>query len=435
MAQIFKIIFLLVGFLGATLGSYSQSKLSLSEAINIALKQNFDIQLAKNRVEIAKTSNSFGVAGGLPTINGTASDQEQIQNIVQETGAGTRTANGALGNTLAMNITGSLVLFNGMRIIATKQRLSLLEKQNQEQLNAQIQNTIANVMAAYFNIIRQQSYANTLQKSIEVSDSKLQIINQQLKLGLSNNAIVFQAEVDLNTLQQNLIEQKLAIQQAYNDFQLLLNYTDNQEFIIEDSISIDTTLQFENLESFFKNNPEILSASMQLKINEQLLKETASQRYPTLRLNGGYNYNRAVSNGGFFLLNQSNGPFVSLTLNVPIYNGNNLKKQQDIAKINLKNAELQKQSIEKRNLSIAQKMWSAYQSSLERLAIGEKNYKLAAQLLELVSKKFELRQATVIDLKMAQQSFENAAYSISNLKYAAKMAEIELKRMAVQLNY
>jgi len=44
-----------------------------------------------------------------------------------------------------------------------------------------------------------------------------------------------------------------------------------------------------------------------------------------------------------------------------------------------------------------------------------------------------LGQATIIDVKQAQQSFENASYRLINLTYTAKIAEVELKRLASQL--
>jgi outer membrane protein len=57
------------------------------------------------------------------------------------------------------------------------------------------------------------------------------------------------------------------------------------------------------------------------------------------------------------------------------------------------------------------------------------NFTLSQQLLDLISKKFELGQATIIDVKQAQQSFENASFRLINLTYTAKIAEVELKRL------
>ena len=49
--------------------------LSLPDAINIALKNNLEVELLKNNVEISNTNNYIGVAGGLPLVSATAGRQ------------------------------------------------------------------------------------------------------------------------------------------------------------------------------------------------------------------------------------------------------------------------------------------------------------------------------------------------------------------------
>lgn len=78
----------------------------------------------------------------------------------------------------------------------------------------------------------------------------------------------------------------------------------------------------------------------------------------------------------------------------------------------------------------AVKMYQTYQSSIEQLENQKKNYALSKQLLDLTLQRFELIQATIIDVREAQRSFEEAGYRLINLNYAAKAAEIELKRLS-----
>ncbi|HTI90882.1 MAG TPA: hypothetical protein VL727_09845, partial [Puia sp.] len=59
----------------------------------------------------------------------------------------------------------------------------------------------------------------------------------------------------------------------------------------------------------------------------------------------------------------------------------------------------------------------------------------SSKLLNLVMQKFQLKQATIVDVKNAQQSFENAGFLLVNVSYAAKAAEITLRRYANQLTY
>ena len=58
---------------------------------------------------------------------------------------------------------------------------------------------------------------------------------------------------------------------------------------------------------------------------------------------------------------------------------------------------------------------------------------LAQKLIDLVLQRFQLRQNTIVDVTIAQQTFETAAYSLTNLSYASKASEIELKRLISKL--
>jgi len=72
---------------------------------------------------------------------------------------------------------------------------------------------------------------------------------------------------------------------------------------------------------------------------------------------------------------------------------------------------------------------------LQQLETQKQNYLLAQKLLDLVLQKFQLRNATIVDVKNAQETFENAGYLLVNLSFAAKSAEIELKRLSYRLDF
>lgn len=83
----------------------------------------------------------------------------------------------------------------------------------------------------------------------------------------------------------------------------------------------------------------------------------------------------------------------------------------------------------------AVKSWQAYNNYLQQLETAKSNYELSQKLLNLAMQRFQLRQATIVDIKNAQQSFENAGYQLINTSFAAKVAELQLKRYANQLTY
>lgn len=430
MKKIAVILFLSIGIKG-----FAQQKLSLTDAINTALQNSYDIQLAKNSAEISSINNHIGVAGGLPVVNATGNDNEQVTSINQKFADPARDTkrNNVSSNNLTVGLTGSFLLFNGYRVVSTKKRLEELQQQNQQLLSVQIQNTIAAVTTKYFDVVRQQSYLKTIAQSIEVSKKRLEILQVRKEVGMSNNADIFQAQLDLNALVQSQQAQELVIAQAKTDLLNLIFLKPDTQILVSDTIVVDRKVNIDSVRSSLAKNPLLAAADRQIRINELLEKETAALRYPTIRANAGYNLTSSKSAAGFSLLNQSYGPFIGINVAIPIYNGSISKKQQQVAAINTRNATIQRDNILLDNETGMIRTYQAYTNSLTQLETALQNYALSTQLLDLILQKFQLGQATIIDVKQAQQSFENEGYRLVNLNYAAKVAEIELKRLASQL--
>ncbi|MEI6184015.1 MAG: TolC family protein [Bacteroidota bacterium] len=415
--------------------AFSQ-QLSLQEAINITLKNNYDIQISKSYVDINSINNNIGIAGGLPTVSGTLSNQESVSNLNQKLNTGTEiTKNGASTNTAAINVTGSMLLYNGYRVVATKKRLEANEQQSKQQLNATIQNTIAVVMLKYFDILRQQSYIKTLQQSIDLSRKQLEIITAKKEVGMANNADLFQSQIDLNTRLQDYAFQELIVKQAKTDLLTLMAVKADSAITINDSILVDSHLLLAPVLDSLQHNPDIAAIDKQIFINQQIEKETAAQRYPSLRANTGLNFGRTQSDAGQVLLNQTYGPFIGLSLSVPIYNAGITKRQEKMASINTGISKLQKESLVEKYKADIIKTYQSYSTNIQQATTQESNYKLSAQLVDLSMQRFKLSQATIIELREAQKSYESAGYRLVNLLYAAKIAEIELKRVSNGLGF
>ncbi|WAC12328.1 TolC family protein [Dyadobacter pollutisoli] len=405
--------------------------ITLDSAIAIALKNSYEIEIAKNNVESNTILNNYGVAGGLPTVAANASNTEQITQVNQKLNDGTEISrNAAAGNNTQISLNVGILLYNGKRVVSTKKRLAELQNQSAEVLNSQIQNTIALVMTSYYDVVRQLSYVNTVRTSIQASEKRLEILKVRKEAGMANNADLFQAQIDLNTLNQTLMDQQMVAQVAKTELLRILTLDPKSAVSIQDSIRVDNNIQLDAILDRIKVNADVKAADHQIRINELIVRETAALRYPTVRFNTAYNYSRNQTAAGFTLLNRVLGPNAGLTLSIPIYSGSAFKRQQQVAEINTTNAELQKSSLVRDYNAGAVKMYQTYLSSLEQLETQKQNYNLSRQLLNLTLQRFELIQATIIDVREAQRSFEDAGYRMINLNYAAKAAEIELKRLS-----
>ena len=411
-------------------------KLSLPDAISIALKNSLDIQVLKNNVQVSQINNHIGMAGGLPVITGTVSDNEQVTGVNQKLNTGTVIKrSGAVGNTLNSGVSAGILLYNGTRVTTTRKRLEELQQQSQEYLNSEIQDLVAAVTTAYFDVIRQESYMVTINRSIEASQKRLEIVKAQQNVGMANNADLFQSQIDLNALIQAKQSQQLSIDQSKTTLLQLLTIRPDSLVEITDTIIVDQTVVLGDILNNLRNNADIIAADQQVRINEFISKETSALRYPTLRATTSYSYNRSQISAGNLLLNQTNGLYGGLNLSIPIYNGSIYNRQKKIADINTKNAALSKEMLIRDYTANAVKTYQAYSNGLQQIDAQQKNVELAGKLLDLVLMRFQLRQATILEVEQAQQSFENASYTLTNLRFATKASEIELKRLANQIRF
>ncbi len=421
----------------ATTNTHAQKTLSLNEAIQTALKNSYDIQLVENNLAIAKNNNNFGVAGGLPTITNTSTNNNTLTTINQTFPDANRNTsrNGVDGSTLNSAVNASMILFNGFRVQATKSRLETLQTQNKFLLESQLLNTISTVMQQYYNVVRQQAFLKTIQKSIEASEQRLDIVKTRQQIGVANQTDLLQSNIDLNALLQAKQNQLLIIDQVKADLLNTIVMPATTPVVINDSIEIDDKIILSVVEDKMKNHPLLQSAQQLINVNLFLEKETKSLTYPTLRASTGFNYNSNKSAAGFILLNESYGPFLGVNLSIPIYSGGANKRAIRNAAINTKTAKIQLQNTEQDLTTELFKTYQSYKNSLKQTPIEIQNFEMSQSLLDLVMQKYQLGQATMVDVKQAQQSFETAGFRLVSLRFNAKIAEIELKRLSNQLTF
>ncbi|MFZ4550047.1 MAG: TolC family protein, partial [Bacteroidales bacterium] len=366
--KLYKTRLLLASILVLPFWGMAQKQLTLKNAIDTALRNNFDIQIAENFVEIATRSNSYGFAGGLPSVNANAGDNASLTTLQQNMSDGSENNISNKGeNAINAGVSAGMVLFNGFKVTATKERLNRLQELSKIQLNQQVQNTIADIMVTYYDIIRQEKYLKIIQNSLDVSKQKLDILNVKNNVGMADAVEMLQAQTDVNSAEQLLTLQKMVIEQTKSDLLLLINAKKSLDFSVTDTIIIDKSLKLDSVVNYLSQNPQLLSAEQQILINEQIVKEVSSQRYPSVKVNAGYDFYHSNLNKGSIELNQNYGPTAGITMQIPIFNSNIYKTQSDVAKIKVKNSALEKENLLNSLTTQAVKVYRSYSTTLQQV--------------------------------------------------------------------
>ena len=205
-----KYVFFFFSLITTTV-AWSQAR-QLDEVVGKALLQNLQIQLAKNELAISNNNNYLGATGALPTVSLNASDVQNSISINQQLNNGnTIKRDAAPANNLNVGLQASVIVYNGKRVYAQRERLEELEKLSEEQLRFQIQEVVANTSSRYYDIVRLQYFLRALRQTILFSEQQVQIIESRKEVGLANQADLLQAQIDLNQRKQELQTQELLL--------------------------------------------------------------------------------------------------------------------------------------------------------------------------------------------------------------------------------
>lgn len=409
----------------------AQQYLSVEEAVKIALSNNYQVQILANENAINEVNYNVALKAVFPVVNATASDVQEFNSINQKYSSGNETKETGVGsNDLAIGIEASLPLFNGFRLYATKNRLQQLLSAGENNLNAEIQNTAALVQVQYYKIVSAQDYIQTLNEAIAVAEKQLEIAKVRRATGIASGREVYLAQININNGRLALQQQELIMQQYIADLNTTMLYAADTMYAVVDTIIINDALQYETFKNAVLNNPAYVSYNYTVNAAQWAEKEARSLRLPNLNLTGGYNYFANRSEAGFFLVNQNYGPYIGVTLNVPIYNAGVYKGAEEVARLNAENVMLQQRSVLNDLQSALFKAWLAYENNIQQLNIAKENKDIAQKNLDLELQRYQLNESTIIELNEVQQNYTDINFTYTQLLFNIKSAEIELYRLS-----
>lgn len=421
------LILLLAGF-----SLSAQEVLSLDDAVAIALEQNYSITIAKNDALIADKNAHPGAAGLLPSVGANAGVNYSAQNTKQVFAGGipANETNWAESTSYNAGLEVTYTLFDGLGNVYTLKRLNNLASMGEVQARLLIENTLLQVISQYLVVAQQSENYRILSESIQVSADRY---NRQKEKSLYGGAKLdeLNAEVDLNTDSVSLITAFNNLENAKRDLNVLLGRKADTPFDIDLNVSFDRDLILDELTSkALANNASLVLAMQQLQTSQYDKKLANAQLYPVLSGNASYGYNKQENEVGILLENQTDGFSGGLSLRWNLFSGKTRLVQIQNAKIQL---ESDQANLDQALLQVERDVMNAfanYQTNLYTLAMDQRNLEVAKLNFTRTEDSFKLGQVTNTQFREAQLNLLTAEQRISLSLFNAKLAEIELYRLA-----
>jgi outer membrane protein len=429
-----KFLFVIILLCGVQI-VFAQEKLSLQQAIEIGLKNNYSIIISKNDLDISKNNVSWGNAGALPALDLSLTQNNSIIDSKQKYSDGAEVnKTGATANSLDANALLNWTIFDGFKMFATYNKLKSFEEQGELNARLTLENTVSQIITAYYDIVRQNANLTVIDSSMEISRVKLLISKTKFEIGSTSKTEYLQAQVDMNADLSAYKTQQMRIEESKVNLNKLLARDVSLIYDVDDSIEINYNANYDDLKNKIeKTNTSILLAQSNTNIYNYNIKEWKGQRLPTLNLYAGYNYTKANSQTGLVLQNKTNGLNYGFTLNYNLFNGFNLNRNIKNATLDYESSKINFESVKS---EISAEMIIAYrdfQNNLELLKLEEANSLLAKENVDLSLARFRTGVIDQLQLKDAQQSYILAQIRLVLARYDTKIAETTLKKLTGEL--
>jgi outer membrane protein TolC len=411
-------------------------ELSLRDAIELALKNNYDIRIVKNDLSVAQNNVNIGNAGFLPTLDGTFSNGGSIQNTVQTPSTGAeRKLNGVRNTNSAYGVALGWTIFDGFQMFAVYDQLKELEKQGEVNSKATVLGTIADVVNAYYGLVRQQQLVVAKDSALDISRMRLRIARSKLDIGQGSKLDVLTATVDLNTDTSSFLQEKNLLKTSMVTLNQIMARDLTLEFRVREEINIANDLKLDALSALTDQlNPTLQTAIINKKIAELNLKQVKGQRYPTIGINSGYEFSRSANPTGFNQKLRANGLTYGVTASINVFNGFLQRQNERNAKILINTSDLNldkvKQTVQGQLISTFQN----YQTNLDLMKVESANVEIANQNLDITLEKYRLGSISPLELREAQRNSIDAITRSLDAQFQAKLTEISLKELSGTLN-
>ena len=411
-----KKLLILSGLVFINMAVFAQSMpgLTLENAVDKALENNYGIQTVRRNLEIDSVNNSWGAAGALPVVSFSASGAE-LWNVNDE--------DNYESTTLNAGIDLNWVVFRGFSARISKENLEALETLSEGNLAVTVENTIVDVVLAYYNVLLSESNVVIMEKSMNLSEDRYEQEKQKQSLGTSVTYDLLQAQNAFLEDKSNYLSAQSSYRNAMRQLCFLMADPENTEY----SLTSDYELDFDDFNEdalkgkMLENNNTLKNQYVNLEIAKLNVRSAKSAYYPTISAgaSGTYQYSDMDYEINNVMDNTSDGfgTSVNVGISYSIYEGGSRKRALQVARIREEISGVETLEMERQMVNQLEQEYELYLLRKELLVLAKENLSAAELNLDLSEQRYKNGSINSFNYRDVQQLYANIALNYENAMY------------------
>ena len=424
----------------------AQSKLTLNEAISIALQRNSSLIKSKNGLSASKQNLKNAYGDLLPNLGLNGS-----WGWSQTNDAG-GTQIGFFGEEInippseiqtrnySLSVSGGVTLFDGLA------NYSNITKKHNDLKSAKLdfaklkQDIVFATTELYYTILNAEELLKVRKDNVEYNKKLLETIQERNKLGSVPLADVYAQQVQLGNSELLLIQAENTFE---NSQSTLLNYLaldvlQDYDFVdpfkgTEPNLSADN--EFSDLNSMvdeaLANRYDYQSQKLALENTKETVSIAKSGYMPVL--SGNYSYGTSATD--LSRMFDRKVLRVGLNLNLPIFSRFNTETDVELASVQEKNAMEDLLALERQIKIQIKQGYLDYQAAKKQLEVSKKNVVSAGETRKVNNEKYSLGSGTILEVLQADRDYTDALRQNIDAEYNYYKLRDQLINFLGKLDY
>jgi outer membrane protein TolC len=420
-------LFTIIFNISAQTNTDSVITLNINQVIDLALKNNYDVKLARKDVERAESQIDEAYSSVWPSINGTAEYNRNIKSPVLFLPPNTPFNPSSSPQTISLgadnsyNISASLnqTLFS----LKVNTAISIANdyynfyKYSEKSTEDEV---IFRAKQAFYGALLARELIEVSRQSYEVAKVNFENVQSQYKQGVSSEYDFLRAEVQLANVNPVLIQAQNNYEMTKNSLKNLLAIDLNQKIEIVGDFTlepVDPIMLKESEDLLLENNPTLTALGFQSSVLDKNIRLERAEYFPSLSAFASYIWQTQDNTFDFSNYFWANTITVGLRLSIPVFDGFRRNARIEQAIISKEQLDLTRsKAAEGLRIQLVQAQLKM-QEAKERVLAQEKSLKQARRAVEIAQSRYKNGIGTQLEILDTQSSLTQTQTNYSQAIY------------------
>lgn len=257
-----------------------RGKLSLEDAVKLAVQNNKDLLATIQEKEIARGRVLESYSAALPRISASGT-YTRLEEVSSFDAGGTTISLGSPDN-FSVDLEVSQPVFRGGGIRAALRSARFQDLLTDEQVRGAVQQIIYEVARAYYDALLSQHLVAVFEETVKSAEANLEDVRLKGKVGIATDFDVLRAEVAVANPRAEMIKQRNNADLAKSRLLKAMGVLQEGDVTLSDELVFEPVRPVleESLRLAYANRPDLLASELDIRLQEEALRIARSEYWP-----------------------------------------------------------------------------------------------------------------------------------------------------------